>query len=387
MKVIKWNWLTIALAGWATAVSVASVSLNATDQSDVNKEPPGGKEASPWTDPSNNTEAQSQPKWQMNVRDFGAKGDGITDDTTAIQNAIDAVPRYQGKHWKMGTVFFPPGKYLVSRTISIPPCMYLQGVHPWSSTIILAKGTFINPKEPKAVFHIPRGPNGYADTCFTPGIENLGFTTLGDNPGGVFVLFNCAQVGHVRDCLFTGGIDRGAMWACLWLPRGGGNNALIEGCEIRGGRVGILMEEHSDGVVLKCSVQHQVEWGIEITDCYRGVELIGIQGENHKHSAGLIKVVNSNVSIMGANLWNWLPETVDAMIEAIDSDVVAMNLRGKGIKNLLVDRNGEIKRSENNLYGPGHDGTTKYFNVVNGNPKGWSNCIFDSSQRKVSRGR
>lgn len=37
-----------------------------------------------------------------NVKDFGAKGDGITNDTIAIQRAIDAG----------GTVYFPAGKYL-----------------------------------------------------------------------------------------------------------------------------------------------------------------------------------------------------------------------------------------------------------------------------------
>ena len=36
------------------------------------------------------------------VRDFGAKGDGITNDTAAVQKAIDAG----------GMVFFPPGTYL-----------------------------------------------------------------------------------------------------------------------------------------------------------------------------------------------------------------------------------------------------------------------------------
>ena len=44
----------------------------------------------------------------VNVKDFGAKGDGVTDDTEAIQNAI-----YAGK-----TVFLPKGTYLVSKTIS-----------------------------------------------------------------------------------------------------------------------------------------------------------------------------------------------------------------------------------------------------------------------------
>ena len=52
----------------------------------------------------------------INVKDFGAIGDGITDDTTAIQAAIDSA------HWNSSgirdTIFFPPGTYKVS-TINI----------------------------------------------------------------------------------------------------------------------------------------------------------------------------------------------------------------------------------------------------------------------------
>jgi hypothetical protein len=45
----------------------------------------------------------------VNVKDFGAVGDGVTDDTAAIQSAIDAVYAVGG-----GTVYFPSGEYLVS---------------------------------------------------------------------------------------------------------------------------------------------------------------------------------------------------------------------------------------------------------------------------------
>ncbi len=46
-----------------------------------------------------------------NVRDFGAVGDGITDDRLAIQAAIDdAVANDRGG------IFFPSGTYRVSRT-------------------------------------------------------------------------------------------------------------------------------------------------------------------------------------------------------------------------------------------------------------------------------
>src|SRR4051794_24537104 len=47
-----------------------------------------------------------------NVKDFGAKGDGVTDDWTAIMAAY---------RWTTGvlrgTIFFPPGTYLVSQPI------------------------------------------------------------------------------------------------------------------------------------------------------------------------------------------------------------------------------------------------------------------------------
>ena len=48
---------------------------------------------------------------------FGAKGDGVTDDTEAIQNTIN----------NNKVVFIPEGKYLISRTIEIPSDRYIFG--------------------------------------------------------------------------------------------------------------------------------------------------------------------------------------------------------------------------------------------------------------------
>jgi len=47
----------------------------------------------------------------VNVLDFGAVGDGVTDDTAAIQAAVDAA----GK----GTVYFPQGSYLITTCINV----------------------------------------------------------------------------------------------------------------------------------------------------------------------------------------------------------------------------------------------------------------------------
>lgn len=44
----------------------------------------------------------------VNVKDYGAVGDGVTDDTDAIRAAIEAVLEAGG-----GTIFLPEGIYLV----------------------------------------------------------------------------------------------------------------------------------------------------------------------------------------------------------------------------------------------------------------------------------
>lgn len=49
----------------------------------------------------------------VSVKDFGATGNGVTDDTTAIQNAINSLGT------NGGILYFPPGNYLVSSTINV----------------------------------------------------------------------------------------------------------------------------------------------------------------------------------------------------------------------------------------------------------------------------
>ena len=58
----------------------------------------------------------------LNVADFGAKGDNVTDDWAAIQAALGACPMG-------GIVYLPAGAYRTSAPLTIPPSVTLQGTH------------------------------------------------------------------------------------------------------------------------------------------------------------------------------------------------------------------------------------------------------------------
>ncbi len=80
-----------------------------------------------------------------NVRDHGAKADGMTDDTAAIQSAISDGGRCSvsdGASVYPATVYFPPGRYLVSSPILLCPNTEALGSPP-DLPVLLAASSFV----------------------------------------------------------------------------------------------------------------------------------------------------------------------------------------------------------------------------------------------------
>jgi hypothetical protein len=63
-----------------------------------------------------------------NIRDFGAVGDGRTDDTTSIKGAMAYIASRNG-----GTLSFPEGDYIVTSPVTLPSGIIIQGTNGLSS--------------------------------------------------------------------------------------------------------------------------------------------------------------------------------------------------------------------------------------------------------------
>lgn len=83
-------------------------------------------------------QAAASDSFALNVRDFGAKGDGVSDDTAAFQKAMDSLGKAGG------IVHVPVGNYLIKSHLTVPWNVTLEGV--WKAPPIAVK--ISRPKQP-----------------------------------------------------------------------------------------------------------------------------------------------------------------------------------------------------------------------------------------------
>jgi glucan 1,3-beta-glucosidase len=114
----------------------------------------------------------------VSIKSKGAKGDGVTDDTQAIQAAMDGMQAGQ-------ILYFDHGAYVVTSTVKVPKTIMMTG-EMWP--LIMASGQFFgDASQPKPVFQV-----GQAGDTGAVEMSDLIFETLGPAPGAVLVEWNSA---------------------------------------------------------------------------------------------------------------------------------------------------------------------------------------------------
>lgn len=149
---------------------------------------------------------QDKLRETYSVKDFGAVGDGTTDDTAAIQAAIDYVTAVGG-----GTVFVPEGEYLTTSAINITfHKIRLEGSQEYASVILsdhtgVAINLATNNQPYIGHLHIKRSTGQGTRGSRT----GTGLRVFGDFAGGSSI--QC-HVEYVRIDGFSRGLD---LYACF----------------------------------------------------------------------------------------------------------------------------------------------------------------------------
>jgi sugar lactone lactonase YvrE len=161
----------------------------------------------------------------VNVHSLGVAGDGTTNDTVAIQKAID----------RHRALYFPSGHYVVSDTLTLKADTVLIGLHPTMTQFDLPDGTpaYRGVGSPRAVISAPPGGSNI--------LSGFGVDAGGVNPRAVGVLWRAGAASLIDDVRFLGGHGSGTnpynndhtadpdlhkrwdgQYPSLWITQGGG---------------------------------------------------------------------------------------------------------------------------------------------------------------------
>lgn len=114
-----------------------------------------------------------------NVKDFGAKGDRVHDDTRAIQDAINSVKNLEYDAINRGgVVFIPTGSYKITDTIVLPAFVRLVGEGSLSSIFYLDNNVNKTMLKTEHFDELVDSGKSWFDVSGVPmgfGIEDLGF--------------------------------------------------------------------------------------------------------------------------------------------------------------------------------------------------------------------
>ncbi len=208
----------------------------------------------------------------INVRDFGATGDGITDDTDSINAALATSGDDTGSlFWQDKIVYFPAGTYLVSETISKK---YKNGNFASGAVMIgkSSKETIIklkdnasgydNPSSPKAVIFTssklldgsPTSGNkdyinkGEGNDSYNNFVENMTIDVGEGNAGAIGIDYLANNFGAVRNVAIKSSAQSGAIG--ISLKRKWAGPALLSNVTIEGFDTGIETDNTEYGITI-----------------------------------------------------------------------------------------------------------------------------------------
>lgn len=208
----------------------------------------------------------------LNVRDFGAKGNGTDDDTKALQAAIDAAgPDTGPAFWQTKIVYLPAGTYIVSHALErhydegkFGSGMLLIGEARGTTTIRLRDHapTFDDPEAPRGVIMttsklLDGSPSsggkdytrkGEGNDAYENFVEHLTIDVGQGNPGATGIDYLDNNIGAIRDVTVRAPQGSGAIGIAMLRKWPG--PTLLQNIDVQGFDIGIAVGNTEYGVTL-----------------------------------------------------------------------------------------------------------------------------------------
>jgi hypothetical protein len=223
---------------------------------------------------------QSLQSWLdqfASVKDFGAVGDGITDDTAAINRALFQLFCRETNPQIRRSLFFPAGVYLVKETIVIPPYATLYGEGQDNSVIFLDSGDdsalrayVARTGDSLQQTGVNIGNNGATPPKFVT-VINMGFETQ-DADVDVFLVENAANC-TFRNVNFMGPLTTSGLTVATddiagvrfaSTPTLICNSITFDCCEFSGLTYGIATDQQVQGITVSNSKFDTLYQGISL---------------------------------------------------------------------------------------------------------------------------
>jgi hypothetical protein len=264
---------------------------------------------------------------------YFAKGDGIADDTRAIQRALNDYPA-QG-----AVIYLPNGTYRISRTLHWPmgrnegqrqKLTSLQGQSRAGVVIRLTDQCpgFQDPAQPRETVNTGGGP---AQRFFNS-IRNCTFDTGRGNPGAIGVRFNASNCGVMRDVDIRSGDGAGVIGLDQSYADDFGP-CLVKNVSVTGFDTGIAVAHGVNGIVYEhITLRNQNRVGWE----NRGMP-ISIRGLRSDNQAPVLRNVEwyGLVTLLDAELIGRGSASNVAAIERLAGGLFLRNIRVSGFAHVL----------------------------------------------------
>jgi sugar lactone lactonase YvrE len=231
----------------------------------------------------------------VNLQSLGAKGDGVTDDTAAVQKAI-------AEH---SVLYIPMGRYVVTGTLKLRQDTVLVGLHPSMTQFDLPDSTaaFQGPGAPLPLLEAPSGGKNI--------VTGIGLSTEGINSRAVGAMWMAGADSLMDDVRFLGGHGTNAadgtrmnpynnthtadpdlrrrwdsQYPSLWVTNGGGGTFANIWTPSTFAQAGLYVSNTTTpGRVYELSSEHHVRNEVKL-DQVENWELDAIQTEEERGESG-----------------------------------------------------------------------------------------------------